>query len=87
MSEKTLYSREIEKFIIRYGHFDTLLMAEGTDKEFFFACAKYHEAAYLAGVSANVVALLTLEALRHYQIVDRAIGILMLVELERNSKK
>jgi tetratricopeptide (TPR) repeat protein len=51
VSEKTLYSREIEKFIIRYGHFDTLLMAEGTDKEFFFACAKYHEAAYLAGVA------------------------------------
>jgi len=68
VTEELLYLREIEKFIIRAGHFDTLLEAQGTDKEFYFALANHHKAAYSAGEDAKVVAALTLEALRRYQI-------------------
>jgi hypothetical protein len=85
VTEEALYLREIEKFIIRMGHFDTLLEAQ-IDKEFFFASAKYHKAAYLAGESDKVVAALTLEALRRYQI-DRALGISWLIGFERDCKK
>ncbi len=37
-----LYQREIERFVIRHGHFLPLLEATATDKAFFMAVATFH---------------------------------------------
>jgi hypothetical protein len=62
-----LYLREIERFVIRHGHFSSLLETTATDKDFFMAIATFHKAGYMAQEEPVVVAALTLEALMRYQ--------------------
>ena len=62
-----LYLREIERFVIRHGHFESMLEAQATDKEFFIAVAKFHKAGYVTKESSAVVAALTLDALLRYK--------------------
>lgn len=64
--EMILYLREIEKYIIRMGHFDKLLETRATDELFFRTCFELHKAGYVAGEDATIVAALTLDALMHY---------------------
>jgi len=67
-----LYLREIERFVIRLGHFSSLLETTATDKDFFMAIATFHKAGYLAQEAPVVIAALTLEALMRYEKDRRA---------------
>ena len=65
-SPEIAYYREIQKFVIRMGYFETLVKAEA-DESFFFACPDFRKRGYLAGEDATVVAGLYLEALYQYE--------------------
>jgi hypothetical protein len=66
-NEEILYLREIERDVIRMGHFEKMLETQATDELFFVACSKLPRAGYLAGEDATIVAALTLDALMRYR--------------------
>jgi hypothetical protein len=61
-----LYLREIERFVIRHGHFMPLLEAKATNKTFFYSIVKLQKSGYAANEDPIVVAALTLDALLSY---------------------
>lgn len=76
-----LYLREIERFVIRHGHFEPLLGATATDKDFFMVVATFQKAGYLAKEAPVIVAALTLDALMRYE-KDRNAALRFLMVLE-----
>jgi hypothetical protein len=81
-----LYLREIERFVIRHGHFSPLLEATATHKDFFIAVATFHKAGYLAREAPEVVAALTLDALVRYE-KDRNAAFRFLTGLENDFRR
>jgi hypothetical protein len=64
---KILYMREIERFVIRHGHFMSLLEETSSDYALFLAVATFQKAGYRTGEPAVIVAALTLDALLRYK--------------------
>ena len=81
-----LYLREIERFVIRHGHFLPLLEAATSDKAFFIAVATFQKAGYVAREDSVVVAALTLEALMRYD-EDRNAALRFLTGLENDFRR
>jgi hypothetical protein len=78
-----LYLREIERFVIRNGHFRLLLEATATDQDFFYATYKLQKTGYAAQQDPVVVAALILEALTRYQ-EDQDAALRLLRGLEKD---
>jgi len=62
----TEYIREIEKFVVRHGHYISFLEARAFDQEFFMGFLKLYKAGYDAKENPRLIAGLMLEALMLY---------------------
>lgn len=65
-TEEELYIREIEKFVVRHGHYMSFLEARAFDQEFFMGFSKLYKAGYDARENPRLIAGLMLEALILY---------------------
>lgn len=78
-----LYLRQIERFVIRNGHFSSLLEATATDKSFFNAVYALQKTGYAVEEDPIVVAALMLEGLMRYQ-KSREAGLRFLIGLAKD---
>jgi hypothetical protein len=78
VSPEIQYYRDIERFVVRQGHFEDMVAAEGTDEFFCKAVMNFRKAGYLAQEDAPVIAMITLEALLKHR-TDRQGSILFMV--------
>lgn len=62
-----IYLREITKFVIRHGHFLSLLEVEATDEKFFYSTANLKKAGFATKEDPIIIAALILDALKQYE--------------------
>jgi hypothetical protein len=65
-TEEELYLREIEKFVVRHGHYMSFLETRASDKDFLTGFLKLYKAGYRSRENPRLIAGLMLEALAHY---------------------
>ena len=65
-TDAELYIREIERFVVRHGHYMSFLEARATDKDFFMCFYRLYKAGYGAQENPRLIAGLMLEALMLY---------------------
>lgn len=63
-----IYLREIEKFIIRHGHFEGLLGVSATDEKFFHSVFDLKRMGLATKEDPVIIAALILDALKQYEI-------------------